>query len=63
MALSQFFMPSNNLVGEGALEKGLEELEKLNCNKVFIVTDEILEKIGVVDQVSPSQILCNCHLD
>ncbi|MDN6276643.1 iron-containing alcohol dehydrogenase [Psychrobacter sp.] len=52
MALSQFFMPSNNLVGEGALEKGLEELAKLNCNKVFIITDEILEKIGVVDQVA-----------
>lgn len=52
MALSQFFMPSSNLVGEGALEKGIEQLAKLNCTKVFLVTDKILEKIGVVDQVT-----------
>ena len=52
MALSQFFMPSNNLVGEGALEKGIEQLGKLNCKKIFIVTDSILKKIGVVDQVT-----------
>ncbi|MGP9557836.1 iron-containing alcohol dehydrogenase [Psychrobacter sp. AOP7-A1-24] len=52
MALSQFFIPSNNLVGEGALAKGIEQLEKLNCKKIFIVTDSILEKIGVVDQVT-----------
>ncbi len=52
MALSQFFMPTSNLVGEGALEKGLEQLAKLNCTKVFLVTDKILEKIGVVEQVT-----------
>lgn len=52
MALSQFFMPSNNLIGEGALEKGIEQLARLNCKKVFIVTDKILEQIGVVAQVT-----------
>ncbi|MBE0441715.1 hypothetical protein [Psychrobacter sp. FME13] len=29
MALSQFFMPSSNLVGEGALEKGIEQLGRV----------------------------------
>jgi len=52
MALSQFFMPSNNLIGEGALEKGIEQLARLNCKKVFIVTDKILEQIEVVAQVT-----------
>lgn len=52
MALSQFFIPSNNLIGEGALEKGLEELKRLDFKKVFIITDKVLEEIGVVGQVS-----------
>lgn len=52
MALSQFFMPSNNLIGEGALEKGLEQLARFNCKKVFVVTDKILEEIGVVKQIT-----------
>ncbi|WP_019672971.1 iron-containing alcohol dehydrogenase [Psychrobacter lutiphocae] len=51
MALSQFFMPSNNLIGEGALQAGIDQISKLNLKKVLLVTDQGIAGIGLADKV------------
>ena len=39
MALSQFFMPSNNLLGAGALDEAVRQLGESGFRKALIVTD------------------------
>lgn len=52
MAFSQFFMPSNNLLGEGALTAGVEQLCKLGYKKALLVTDAGIVQAGIADNVS-----------
>ena len=51
MALSQFFMPTNNLLGEGALNAGLEQIVKLQLKKALLVTDQGIMDLKIADKV------------
>ena len=51
MAITQFFMPSNNILGHGALDEGLNQIAQLGYKKAFIVTDEPLVKLGIAQKV------------
>ena len=52
MAASQFFMPSRNILGAGALDEGLAEVVKLGFKKALIVTDKGLAKTGMAQVVA-----------
>ena len=39
---AQFFMPSNNIIGEGALDQAVEQIALLGFKKALIVTDKPL---------------------
>lgn len=49
--ISTFKIANKLITGNGATEKLLEEATRLNMKNPLIVTDEILEKIGVVDKI------------
>ncbi|WP_423798465.1 iron-containing alcohol dehydrogenase [Neobacillus sp. SAB-20_R2A] len=49
--ISTFKIANKLITGNGATEKLLEETTRLNMKNPLIVTDEILEKIGVVDKI------------
>ncbi|MCP2040831.1 alcohol dehydrogenase [Neisseria sp. HSC-16F19] len=51
MTVSQFFMPTRNLIGAGALDQGLAEVARLGFKKALIVTDKPLVSLGVAQQV------------
>ncbi|ECJ4508181.1 L-threonine dehydrogenase [Salmonella enterica subsp. salamae] len=51
MALSNFFMPSTNIFGENALNKVIEMIADFHFNRVLIVTDPVMMKIGLVELV------------
>lgn len=51
MALSQFFMPTNNLLGEGALNAGLDQIVKLNYKKALLVTDKGIIDLKLADKI------------
>ncbi|MFB2587302.1 iron-containing alcohol dehydrogenase [Acinetobacter sp. c1-l78] len=51
MAVSQFFMPSSNLLGSGALDDGIAQIECLGFKKALIVTDSALAELGVAKLV------------
>ncbi|WP_134702059.1 iron-containing alcohol dehydrogenase [Ammoniphilus sp. YIM 78166] len=51
MNISTFKMANKLITGEGATQQLLVEARRLNMNNPLIVTDEILQKVGVVDQV------------
>lgn len=51
MALSQFFMPSNNLIGEGALNTGLEQIVKLQFKNAFLVADKGIVDLKIAEKV------------
>ena len=52
MSTSQFFMPSNNILGQGALAEGLTQIAQLGFKKAFLVTDAPLVKMGMAQQVA-----------
>ena len=52
MSTSQFFMPSNNILGQGALAEGLTQIAQLGFKKAFLVTDVPLVKLGMAQQVA-----------
>ncbi len=52
MSTSQFFMPSNNILGQGALAEGLAQIAQLGFKKAFLVTDAPLVKMGMAQQVA-----------
>ncbi|NOL50283.1 iron-containing alcohol dehydrogenase [Pelistega europaea] len=43
---SQFFMPSQNVLGEGALDVAIEQIATLGLKKALIVTDKPLANLG-----------------
>lgn len=52
MATSQFFMPSQNILGAGALDEGLAQVAGLGFKKALIVTDSALAKLGIAQTVA-----------
>nr|WP_263327230.1 iron-containing alcohol dehydrogenase [Neobacillus sp. Marseille-Q6967] len=50
--ISTFKIANKLITGNGATEKLFEEVARLNMKKPLIVTDEILEKIGVVEKIT-----------
>ncbi|MDQ0246388.1 alcohol dehydrogenase class IV [Bacillus fengqiuensis] len=51
MNIATFKIANKLITGEGATEQLLQETKRLNIKKPLIVTDEILQKVGVVDQI------------
>ena len=49
---AQFFMPSNNSIGEGALAQSVEQIALLGFKKALIVTDKPLAELGFASQVA-----------
>jgi len=45
------YWPSINAIGPGALTNGIEEASKYGFKKALVVSDPILEKIGIVEKV------------
>lgn len=54
MAVSEFHIPSLNLMGEGALTQAIETIQKKGFKHALIVTDAGLVAAGLVDQVTSS---------
>ena len=52
MSNSQFFMPTNNILGQGALAEGLTQIAQLGFKKAFLVTDAPLVQMGMAQQVA-----------
>ncbi|WP_095211248.1 iron-containing alcohol dehydrogenase [Endozoicomonas ascidiicola] len=48
----EFIMPRQSLLGFGCLNKGIERLKSLNCKKVLVVTDAVLNQTGLVGTVT-----------
>ncbi|WP_413505177.1 L-threonine dehydrogenase [Serratia grimesii] len=51
MAASTFFIPSVNMIGSGCLEEAANTMKQQGLGYVLIVTDKVLNNIGVVAQV------------
>ena len=49
---AQFFMPSNNVIGAGALDSAVEQIATLGFKKAFIVTDKPLAQLGFAADVA-----------
>jgi alcohol dehydrogenase len=54
MAVSEFHIPSLNLMGEGALTQAIETIRKKGFKHALVVTDAGLVAAGLVDQVTSS---------
>ena len=52
MSVAQFFMPSSNLLGAGALAEAVKQMGGLGFRKALIVTDEPLVKLGLASQLA-----------
>ncbi|WP_289053810.1 iron-containing alcohol dehydrogenase [Carboxylicivirga marina] len=48
----RIYLPPLSLVGPGVIADLVEEIKALECNKVLIVTDKILNELGVVKNVT-----------
>ena len=48
---SAFFIPTVNLMGAGCLKDAADSIQSQGFKKGLIVTDKILNQIGVVEQV------------
>ncbi|WP_078411805.1 iron-containing alcohol dehydrogenase [Priestia abyssalis] len=51
MNIAIFKIANKLITGEGATEQLLQETKRLNIKKPLIVTDEILQKVGIIDQI------------
>lgn len=51
MAASTFFIPSVNMIGSGCLDEAAKTMKQQGLRRVLIVTDKVLNNIGVVAQV------------
>ncbi|MBG2915891.1 MULTISPECIES: L-threonine dehydrogenase [Proteus] len=52
MAVSTFYIPSVNKIGAGCLAEAVSSMKDFGFHKALIVTDSILNQLGVVDKVS-----------
>ncbi|WEY41791.1 L-threonine dehydrogenase [Paraburkholderia sp. SUR17] len=48
MPASTFFIPSVNMIGAGCLEEAAKSMKEYGLHKALIVTDKVLNEIGVV---------------
>jgi alcohol dehydrogenase len=48
----RIYWPAINLIGPGCVQEIGEEITKLGLTKALVVSDEVLKKVGVVDQVT-----------
>ena len=51
MSAMKFFMPSVNQMGNGCLESSITDICKLGFKNALIVTDKVLNDIGLVGSV------------
>ncbi|MGO4744613.1 L-threonine dehydrogenase [Serratia quinivorans] len=51
MAASTFFIPSVNMIGSGCLDEAANTLQQQGLRRALIVTDKVLNNLGVVAQV------------
>ncbi|WP_109410085.1 L-threonine dehydrogenase [Proteus genomosp. 4] len=51
MAVSTFYIPSVNKIGAGCLADAVSSMKDFGFHKALIVTDSILNQLGVVDKV------------
>lgn len=51
MAVSTFYIPSVNKIGAGCLADAVNSMKDFGFHKALIVTDSILNQLGVVDKV------------
>ncbi|PVZ85464.1 L-threonine dehydrogenase [Serratia sp. S1B] len=61
MAASTFFIPSVNMIGSGSLEHAVKAMKENGLHRVLIVTDKVLNSIGIVTQVQ--QLLAAQEID
>lgn len=52
MTVSQFFIPSRNMLGAGALDEGIAQIVRLGFRKALVVTDKPLVDLGMADQIA-----------
>lgn len=52
MAVSTFYIPSVNKIGAGCLADAVSSMKDFGFHKALIVTDSILNQLGVVEKVS-----------
>ena len=52
MSAMKFFMPQVNQMGNGCLEASISDITKLGFKKALIVTDKVLNDIGLVSSVA-----------
>ncbi|AYY79985.1 L-threonine dehydrogenase [Proteus vulgaris] len=52
MAVSTFYIPSVNKIGAGCLAEAVSSMKDFGFHKALIVTDSVLNQLGVVDKVS-----------
>lgn len=52
MTTTTFYIPSINMMGEGCLGTAMETITGYGFKRALIVTDAVLNKIGVVDRVA-----------
>lgn len=52
MSATKFFMPQVNQIGNGCLEASITDITKLGFKKALIVTDKVLNDIGLVSSVA-----------
>ncbi len=48
----RFYMPSMSLMGAGCIEEVPAEIKKLGLTKALIVTDKVLNQIGLVGELT-----------
>ncbi len=53
MTISTFKIANKLITGKGSTEVLPEEIKRLGIKNPLIVTDEVLQKVGVVDQITP----------
>ncbi|MCD1126510.1 L-threonine dehydrogenase [Jinshanibacter sp. LJY008] len=51
MSVSTFFIPSVNMIGSGCLNDAVKAMQSYGYQHALVVTDSVLNKIGLVDQV------------
>ena len=54
LANSEFYIPAVNLFGPGKASEVGARLRDLGCKKALIVTDEVLHKLGISEQIAGS---------
>lgn len=52
MAVSTFYIPSVNKIGSGCLAEAVSSMKDFGFHKALIVTDSVLNQLGVVEKVS-----------